>query len=78
MSAAGVPLLCAYGGSEIGNPTLKWDEVSREELVGNPDWAWMRFSDRIKIHWEPQGDGTYELVVVVRWHITLVTVAEVS
>ncbi|GJE96032.1 acetyl-CoA synthetase-like protein [Phanerochaete sordida] len=63
MSAAGVPLLCAYGGSEFGNPTLKWDEVPREELVRNPDWAWMRFSERIKIEWVPQGDGSYELVV---------------
>ena len=29
------------------------------------DWAWLEFSNTIAHRMEPQGDGTYELVVIV-------------
>lgn len=65
MAAAGVPIYGGYGGSEFGNPTQSWDELSSDELRHNADWAWMRFSDAADARMEPQGDGTYELVVYV-------------
>ena len=67
MVASGVPLFCAYGGTEIGNPTQAWDAVPTNELFHNPDWQWMRMADVVTVHWEPQGDGSYELVVYVRF-----------
>lgn len=66
MVASGVPLFCSYGGTETGSPTQAWDVVPTSELFNNPDWQWMRMVDFATIHWEPQGDGSYELVVYVR------------
>ena len=65
MVAAGVPIFCGYGGTEIGNPTQAWDTVPVKELYNNADWAWMRFPDIVDARWEPQGDDSYELVVYV-------------
>jgi hypothetical protein len=31
------------------------------------EWAWFRFSDLVKVRWEPQADGTFELHVLVRF-----------
>ena len=30
------------------------------------DWEWMEFGDYVQPRWEPQGDGTYELQLMVR------------
>ncbi|KAF8953018.1 putative aminoadipate reductase [Flammula alnicola] len=55
MLVAGVKLCSVYGATEFGSPThpvtRKGDEM---------DWAYMEFSDRSKVRWVPQGDGTYE------------------
>lgn len=66
MIAEGVPLFAAYGATEISNPTMGWDELPRAEIIGNPEWAWFRFSQIVKVTWDPQGDGTSELIVHVR------------
>ncbi|GJE98682.1 putative NRPS-like protein biosynthetic cluster [Phanerochaete sordida] len=61
---AGVPLRNGYGGTEFGNPTMPWDQIPRTSSKPDPDWAWYRVPvDAPNIKWEPQGDGTYELVV---------------
>ena len=58
--ASGVKLISAYGGTEFGVPTLPFKRKGDEE-----DWAYMEFSDRTKIRWVPQGDGTYECQFLV-------------
>ena len=63
--AAGVPIFQGYGGSEFGNPTQAWDEMPTSELRQHHDWAWLKFSPVAKVEMDPQGDGTYELVVHV-------------
>lgn len=30
------------------------------------DWEWMAFKDSMKLRWIPQGDGTFELHLLVR------------
>ena len=65
MIAAGVPIFSAYGGTETGNPSQQWTKLPRSERVGNPDWEWIRVSEIASVKWEPQGDGSYELIVYV-------------
>ncbi|KAG6899436.1 hypothetical protein C0993_010311 [Termitomyces sp. T159_Od127] len=55
MVSKGVKLNPGYGGTEFGSPTLP---IPRPGDEG--DWAYMEFSDRSKIRWVPQGDGTFE------------------
>lgn len=57
---SGVPLCNGYGGTEFGNPTVPWDQIPRDD-----DWFWFRFRPNSNMRFESQGDGTYELVVVV-------------
>ncbi|KAJ7715960.1 acetyl-CoA synthetase-like protein [Mycena metata] len=53
----GVNVVPGYGGSEFGGPTV----IKREEAeVAAGEWAWIRFSNRSKIRWMPQADGTFE------------------
>ncbi|KAF5371510.1 hypothetical protein D9615_009619 [Tricholomella constricta] len=53
---AGVRLHSIYGGTEFGAPAhimpLEGDEK---------DWEYVRFHERAKVRWVPQGDGTFEL-----------------
>ncbi|KIP12187.1 hypothetical protein PHLGIDRAFT_62555 [Phlebiopsis gigantea 11061_1 CR5-6] len=63
MASEGVPLSSGYGGTEFGGPTASWDELRPDELQYNPNWAWIRFSNYVRTEWEPQGDGTYELII---------------
>ena len=58
---AGVPLCNGYGGTEFGNPMLSWDRIPRDQ-----DWYYFHFAPDANVRFESQGDGTYELVVVVR------------
>ena len=63
---AGVPLRNGYGGSEFGCPFMAWDDIPRTSTKPDPDWAWYRVpQDAHNVRWEPQGDGSYELVVYV-------------
>ena len=65
---AGVKLVIAYGGTEFGGPTQAYPEDADPDapVQCDEDWAWMRFSKRAKIRWVPEGDGTYELQLLVR------------
>ena len=60
MIASGVKLCPVYGGTEFGGPTLPFKEKGDEG-----DWAYMEFSDRVKVRWASQGDGTYECQLLV-------------
>lgn len=45
---------------------MAWDKIPRMSTKPDPDWAWHRAPvDAPNIKWEPQGDGTYELVIYV-------------
>lgn len=65
MIESGVRIAPVYGATEFGAPT----HVSRKQ-GDEKDWEYMAFSDRCKIRWDPQGDGTFEAQFLVR--ITLV------
>ena len=64
---SGVSLRNSYGGTEFGDPsTVARDDISRTSTKPDPDWMWYRVpQDAPNVKWEPQGDGTYELVVYV-------------
>lgn len=62
---AGVPLNNGYGATEFGSPALPWDEISRTSTKPDPDWYWYRMTDTKHTRFEPQGDGTYEMVLMV-------------
>lgn len=62
---AGVNLCNGYGGTEFGNPVLPWDRIPRESTEPDTDWYWYRVAEDANLRFEPQGDGSYELVVVV-------------
>ncbi|CAL1709603.1 unnamed protein product [Somion occarium] len=62
--AAGVRLTSIYGTTEIGPVTKPIElDVPDNERQANPDWAWLAFSDKLKMRWVDQGDGTYELQI---------------
>lgn len=60
MVASGVKLNPGYGGTEFGSPTWAIPRKGDEK-----EWAWMEFSDRAKLRWVPQGDGTFECQFLV-------------
>lgn len=70
LQAAGVKLYAVYGSTELGTPSTVFD-IDDSQGLDNPhaktsaDWQWMRFPDRLNIRWSPQGDGSYELQVLV-------------
>lgn len=68
--AAGVNLAVIYGITEIGllNKVMDLDFTSnsRWDTKRPEDWAWMQLDERVKPRWIDQGDGTFELQVLVR------------
>ena len=53
-----------YGGMEFGNPFIAWDQLPRTSTGANEtDWYWFHAKDNVQF--EPQGDGSYEMVVYV-------------
>ncbi|KIJ59318.1 hypothetical protein HYDPIDRAFT_118655 [Hydnomerulius pinastri MD-312] len=60
LCAAGVSVGSGYGGTEFGVPT----PMPNKEDIADGDWQWMRFGDSVKVRWDPQGDGTYELQIL--------------
>ena len=66
---AGVRLQSTYGLTECGGPS-KCYRVDQSLPPDAPvktkwDWEWLEMSDRVKPRWIPQGDGTYELHLLV-------------
>lgn len=62
MTTQGVVLAPIYGATEFGGPTY----MSKRPGGTENDWEWMSIDERTGIHWEPQGDGTYECQFIVR------------
>lgn len=69
LTAAGVALFSIYGTTEVGTITriFDTDDSKRPEstVKTSRDWAWMQFSEKTNPRWIPQGDGTYELHLLV-------------
>lgn len=67
--ARGVKLFTIYGGTEFGGPTLAFysDAGAHGDVRTPRDWEWMQFSPAVRCRWVPQGDGSYELQLLVRW-----------
>ncbi|KAG5723416.1 L-aminoadipate-semialdehyde dehydrogenase large subunit [Termitomyces sp. T112] len=67
LSAAGVRLNPIYAGTEFG-------VVSHLLPVKDSpmDWEYLRFYNHTKPRWVPQGDGTFELQLLVRLELDLV------
>lgn len=61
MTDSGVKLCPIFGGTEFGAPTYL-----KRRPGGYGDWEWITMDDRVKIRWDPQGDGTYECQFLVR------------
>ena len=58
-----------YGATEIGAYTDVFDADDSHgpdaPVKTSADWAWFSFCSRVKPRWIPQGDGTYELQLLV-------------
>ena len=67
--SAGVNLTSIYGITETGVLNKVMDvDFSQEPRPGYKtprEWAWLQFDERINIRWASQGDGTFELQVLV-------------
>lgn len=67
---AGVRLHCTYGLTECGSPS-KGYVVDESLPLDAPvrtkwDWEWIEINDSMNPRWVPQGDGSYELQLLVR------------
>lgn len=54
----GVKVVTAYGGTEMG--------LLVKATIDPENWSYAEFSDKCKIRWIPQGDGTFEAQFLVR------------
>jgi len=65
--SAGVQIVTAYGSTETGTVamSMRQDDPS---LTGSPrlDPLWVKFFDYCHPRWVPEGNGTYELQLLVR------------
>lgn len=60
LSGAGVKVVQLYAATEFGT-------ISRlVRRAGDDEWAYAEMSDMHRLRWAPQGDGTYELQILVR------------
>ena len=80
LAAAGVKLFSLYGGTEYGALTKIMDADDSQgpsaPVKTSKDWAWFSFvEERLKMRWDPQGDGTYELHFLVRINFSKALVA---
>ena len=72
LAQAGVQLFSVYGGTEYGVYTHVFDtDVSPGAHCSYgktiTDWAWLAFDEnRVKMRWDPQDNGSYELQFLVR------------
>lgn len=68
---AGVTIQTVYGATEVGSPTYM---LPRESDVKEGNWDWIRFhKGRADIRWIDQHDGTYELQLMVRPHLPVIS-----
>lgn len=51
--------------SPVGAPSLV---KRRKAEIDAGEWAWLQFSSRANVRWEPQGDGTFECQFLVRFY----------
>ena len=72
MTESGVYITPIYGATEFGTPSYLFRQEGDEK-----DWEYFSFSDRAKIRWDPQGDGTYESQFLVRG-IVVVASSEIN
>ena len=64
--AAGVKITSLYAATEIGLPTPIFDPEPCSAGVRDPmDWEWVEICDDVKARWDPQGDGSFELQILV-------------
>lgn len=52
-----------YGGTEFGTAVS-----FRDGLGDKKDWEYLSFSQLVNTRWEDQGDGTYELQLLVHFY----------
>ncbi|KAJ7610402.1 hypothetical protein FB45DRAFT_942407 [Roridomyces roridus] len=65
---AGMHLVTGYGSTETS--ALASLSPRKED---RKDWEWFRISERVKVRWAPQGDGTFECqVIATEKHVPLV------
>jgi hypothetical protein len=69
LAKAGVKLCGTYGATEFGVHSLMFDEDDSQgpdaPFKTSADWAWITFPNTMNCRWIPQGDGSYELHVLV-------------
>lgn len=73
--AGGVRLFACYGATEFGTLTCLFDDdaeapisdVESTKSKTRADWEWMQLPKECSPRWAPQGDGTYELQLLVRY-----------
>lgn len=66
LAVAGVKLTSIYAATEVGLPTPTfYPENPTEKDRSAMEWEWVQINDRFNPRWEPQGDGTYELHLLV-------------
>jgi hypothetical protein len=49
----------------VGAPSLV---KRRKAEIDAGEWAWLQFSSRANVRWEPQGAGTFECQFLVRFY----------
>jgi hypothetical protein len=64
----GLRLLTAYGATEFGSLSciIPYEDDIKE-------WAWFRVSPLVKVRWAPQGGGTFECQILVRFLLLLMS-----
>lgn len=70
LAMAGVKFFAAYGSTEGGPNTdifdVDYSAGPDATVKSKEDWAWLNLTDSMKPRWVPQGDGSYELQLLVR------------
>ncbi len=68
--AAGIKLCSTYGGTEFGVLTNAYDicddACADTSARSAAEWCWLSFPKNVEHRWLPEGDGTYELQILVR------------